>query len=93
MFKNLYNLDSDLFDYLDNTTTSKAKNTPSKPAKKELDGCFCRSCEEFYQFAAPDNVISDNKMTCWRCGTHLYRKYKGLPREKVKEIDLIYKNK
>jgi hypothetical protein len=92
MFNNLYNLDADLFDYLDNTTTSKNKEVPLK-LDKGPDGCFCRSCQEFYQFAAPDNVIFDNKMTCWRCGTHLYRKYKGLPSEKVKEIDLIYNNK
>ena len=80
-------------DYLDNTTTSKTKETSIKLEKKTLDGCFCRSCKEFYQFAEPDNVVFDNKMTCWRCGTHLYRKYKGLPREKVKDIDLIYKKK
>lgn len=86
----MYFIEDDLFDYLSDsstyTVTSSIKETKS-------EGCFCRACKEFYRFAEPDNVIPDNKMTCWRCGTHIFRKYKGLPEDKVKEIDVIYKNK
>jgi hypothetical protein len=30
-----------------------------------LDGCICKSCGEFYQFAEPNQI--DGTLVCWSC--------------------------
>jgi len=51
----------------------------------------CRSCNEFNKYAEPDNVIDDNKYTCWACKTHPYRKYKGLKtKEDIQKFKKYY---
>lgn len=41
----------------------------SKPIKKgkdrDVDGCFCKLCKEFYQFAESNQ--SDGTLICWSC--------------------------
>ena len=61
--------------------------------KKDSAGCYCRACNDYNEFGEPDNVIQDGKFTCWSCGHSSTRKGKGLPPDKVQEIDKIYKKK
>ena len=42
------------------------------------NGVFCRSCNEFNEFAEPDYISDDGKFTCYGCGTHPDRRYKGI---------------
>ncbi len=62
-----------------------------KQSNSKKSGIYCRSCNEYNEYAETDNIIDDNKYTCWNCGTSPSRKRKGLPPDKVCEVDKIYK--
>lgn len=63
----------------------------STVSKQESLGVYCRSCSEFNKYAAPDHIVYDGKFTCWACANHPERKLKGLPLDKVKDLEEYYK--
>lgn len=39
--------------------------TPPEPPKKKSEGCACKKCKEFYNFAEPNQ--DDGTLICWSC--------------------------
>lgn len=42
-----------------------------KKRRKGLDGLFCRKCQNFYEFAEPNQ--KDGSLICYSCRTNPYR--------------------
>ena len=80
-------------DDCDDDCNDNSKKCSTKKSSYSKNGCYCRSCNEYNEYAEPDEVIEDNKFTCFVCGNHPDRKGKGLPNDKVAEIDKIYSKK
>lgn len=51
---------------------------PEKPKAPETVGVFCRGCNNFYDYASPDHIVEDNKITCWSCAGHYIKCRRGL---------------
>jgi hypothetical protein len=55
-------------------TWTTSDPTPAEPkkeakkAKKDPDGCTCKKCKEFYQFAEPNQ--EDGTLICYSCRTY-----------------------
>jgi len=73
------------------SVTNKDSGHEAAISKKECLGIYCRSCCEYNKYANPDYVIMDGKFTCWTCANHPERKRKGLPPDKVKDLESYYK--
>lgn len=56
-------------------------------------GCCCRACNDFNEYAVPDQIVSDGKYTCWACAMHPDRKRRGLEgnREALEKLNKLYK--
>lgn len=53
-------------------------------------GSFCRSCNEFNEYAPPDDVVSDGKHTCYMCITSSERWKHNVPADKEKALEKYY---
>jgi hypothetical protein len=42
-----------------------APTEPADTKKKEMDGCFCKKCHNFYEYAEPNQY--DGTLICWAC--------------------------
>lgn len=55
------------FDWVNYTNNPTAKDIPNvkKGKDRDVDGCFCKKCNEFYMFAEPNQI--DGSLICWSC--------------------------
>ena len=58
--------------------------------KMVLNGTWCRSCNNFSEYAEADKIINDGKHTCWSCASHPERRRKGL--ETPEQVALVLKH-
>jgi len=66
----------------------------NKKSILDSNGCCCRVCNEFNDYADPDGICIDGKYTCYNCGTHPYKYSIGLVNDEQKNKMLnIYKGK
>jgi hypothetical protein len=49
-------------------TSVESKKEETKRVKREPDGCACKKCHEFYQFAEPNQ--EDGTLICYSCRTY-----------------------
>ena len=68
--------------------------TGSSVSNKKCNGVLCRVCNEFNEWAEPDNINKDSKYTCYKCGTNPYRFHVGLEGDsQIAQMRLLYKGK
>lgn len=67
----------------------KRYDPKQKEQKPFSGGTRCRVCNEFNNYAEPDEVIGDAKYTCWTCAANPLKRWKGLSNQE--QVSMVMK--
>jgi len=57
-----------------------------------IKGSNCRVCNLYNHYMGTDNVVDDNKHTCYNCINSPYRWKTNIPKEKINDLKKYYKH-